>query len=497
MLRHVTYKRNEKDFATKVVEDDITGTVSMYVGDNPVVVAETNPVTGGIELSGTGSVLTPKVSLTSTLLTDCILGQLPDGRFVGFGDTDSSFDTRLFISTAYSGGTITRVNSSRTFAGGDLKDTAGASICGANAGIIGAFFPSNGDILMVARAHSQASQHLFRIKPNANYGVANTVGNDANYSNGRAILDIGSLTQGSGQASCVIGTKANYGRCFCEATIGGAKVYLFAEYNVAAGRVNGSTNDQAIVWQSTDLGATWSKLLVFNTDGSTHQIDHFHGVLQDPYSGWIYFLTGDNGAENAVIAWDGVSAAPAANASLATIKATTGWRVISGGELNRYTDLCFGPTGLYSFPDCDDEAADTTSIAYVGTQMPRTLDYVATIAPVQRTKNLPPIMAARHKSGFAVMTSFMTADASIEDYLHIWIQDDPNGLLPWRLANKIRNYISATAVPWNLFWGTDGALYLCGKYGAGVQFSSVSKSGTTIRFEIKDYASGVAVFDGA
>ena len=52
MLRHATYKRNEKDFATRVVEDDNDQSVTMYVGDNPVVTAQTNPLTGGIELSG-------------------------------------------------------------------------------------------------------------------------------------------------------------------------------------------------------------------------------------------------------------------------------------------------------------------------------------------------------------------------------------------------------------------------------------------------------------
>lgn len=54
MLRHVVYKRNEKDFATKVVEDDVTGAVTQYVGDNPVVTAQTNPVTGGSVLSAGG-----------------------------------------------------------------------------------------------------------------------------------------------------------------------------------------------------------------------------------------------------------------------------------------------------------------------------------------------------------------------------------------------------------------------------------------------------------
>lgn len=54
MLHHVTYKRNEKDFATKVVEDDANGNVTMYVDDKPVVTAETNELNGGISFLAGG-----------------------------------------------------------------------------------------------------------------------------------------------------------------------------------------------------------------------------------------------------------------------------------------------------------------------------------------------------------------------------------------------------------------------------------------------------------
>ena len=52
MLRHVVYKRNEKDFATRVVENDATGEVTQYVGDAAVVTATINDLTGGIEFDG-------------------------------------------------------------------------------------------------------------------------------------------------------------------------------------------------------------------------------------------------------------------------------------------------------------------------------------------------------------------------------------------------------------------------------------------------------------
>jgi len=58
MLRHVVYKRNEKDFATRVVEDDATGVVTQYVGDAAVVTATINDLTGVIELSAGGEPIT-------------------------------------------------------------------------------------------------------------------------------------------------------------------------------------------------------------------------------------------------------------------------------------------------------------------------------------------------------------------------------------------------------------------------------------------------------
>lgn len=432
--------------------------------------------------------------LNPELLTDCVIGQLPDGRFVGWGANDASFDIRFWVSTAYRGGTITRVNASQiNVQAGGLQDTAGVEIGGAGAGWNNAWTASNGDIIALGKAASVNTYHLFRMKPsNAVYGTAGTVGSDGAYSNKRACLDVGRPVQGGGGHVQMVRGLSQH--AFCEARINGVSVYIFAEYNIASGRVAGGANDQVIAWRSTDAGATWSKLLEFNTSG-THVTDHFHGVVQDPYTGWVYFMTGDTGAECAVIAWDGVSAAPAANSSFATIAATPGWRVSSGNELRRLTCVLFGPAGLYTIPDADIETDDATTTAYVGITLPRTLDYVATIGPAPRVDNTPPVLAARHPSGWGVIGSFRTAGPQ-EEYFHLWINDDPNGQGLWRLAAKVRNYRTVTATPARLWFGTDGALYFAGGYGAGVQFSTAVLSGTTIRFVLSDGA-GLVVFDGA
>lgn len=438
----------------------------------------------------------PSIGLDASVLTDCIFGQLPDGRFVGMGDLDNSSDSRLWISTGYNSGTITRMNATSTFVqSGGLQDTAGAEWSGAGAKIFNAWTVSNGDVMMLVQASGVATYHLFRCKANNNaLGATNSIGSDVNYSNKRACLDIGRPTQGSG--GIVTGVRCLAGRSFLEATINNAKVYLFAEYNINGSRTPGSTNDAVFVWQSMDAGATWSKLLTFNTDGSNTNIDHFHGVVQDPYTGWIYFMTGDVGSKNRIIAWDGVSAAPAANSSIATINSTAGWRCIGGDELKRLTDISFGPSSLYSLPDSDDETAETTTTAFVGTMMPRTLDYVSSVAPaVGRLAKIPPIMAARSAQGWAAFTTFRTTGAA-ENYLQVWLQDDVNGARPWRLTNKLRNYITATATPSQFFIGTDGALYLSGKSGNSIQFTSAAKVATSIRLTPAPYSAAIAVFDG-
>ena len=484
-------------YAAQGTAEYVTGT-SPVCTDGPVALA-TDPLTGEIALTGAGNTFAgqyPMVSLSPELLNDCVFGQITDGRFLGMGDQDGSGDTRLWLSTGYKTGTLTRVNSSAaSVASGGLQDTAAAEIGTGSAGkIVNAWPVTNGDILMMTRASLVDTYHLFRLKANNNaMGVASSVGSDASYSNKKAILDIGRLVQGSGAHS--VGITALSNRSFCEATINNAKVYLFAEYNINGARVSGSTDDQVRVWKSTDSGANWTKLLEFNTDG-THKISHFHAVIQDPYTKWVYFLTGDIGTENSIIAWDGVSAAPAANSALSVFATTAGWKVISGSELNRHTDLCFGPAGIYSIPDADTEAYETTSTAYVGVTLPKTLDFVSMVTTVSRLDLIPPLMAVRSSQGWAAFVSFRTTGAA-EDYLHLWIQDDANGYRKWRLANKIRNYLTPTSRTANFWFGTDGALYLCGRSGQSTQFSSAAKLSTSVRFTPIAYtATEPNVFDG-
>jgi len=460
--------------------DPTTGALVGYIDAN-----------GNEQLGGAVSGAGIPVGLSPALIAGrAITGQLPNGMFIGMlGDS-----SHVSYAAAYDASPV-QILSSRSYVAGNILDTLGNQITAMS--WVNAWPCSNGDIVAYGTCSgaqgagvTTGASYLFRMKQNTNaVGSVNSMGSDANYSNKQAILDLGRIGGTQGPA----GIRALTSRSFLEATILGAKVYLFAEYNVASGRVSGSTNDQVRLWKSTDLGATWTALLTFNTSG--HQVSHIHSVVQDPYSKWIYVMFGDIGAENGVLAWDGVSAAPAANTALASFSATPGWRVVSGSELNRFTDLCFGPLGLYTIPDADSETFDTTTTAFVGVTVPRTLDYVASHSPVARVAAIPPIINYRDVNNkWGMVSSFFTTGAA-ESYIHFWLQDDANGLLPWRLSNKIKLYSSGTGYPLNLFMGTDGYLYMASSSTAGLYFNSAQSARSTLRIAVTGPSSSTAVFD--
>ena len=118
MLRHATYKRNEKDFATKVVEDDSTGIVTLYIDDKTVVTSETDHVTGVIKygdipvanvkaygLKGDG-VTNDQVAMDALLASgiDCIY--FPKGVYKGYFNNRRSNRTFIFEEGAIVDGVV-------------------------------------------------------------------------------------------------------------------------------------------------------------------------------------------------------------------------------------------------------------------------------------------------------------------------------------------------------------------------------------------------------
>lgn len=396
-----------------------------------------------------------------------IFCKMTDGQFLCTDLTTGFFGTKLFKLDGDPLGDYTTTLLANTNVA-NLKNDAGSTISGASLPFIWlAWETSDGAVFFVVGGGTPMANknYLYRATP-----TTYTVGNNAStYDNLEPVLEIGTL---GGTHHTNI--KAFTNRNFCEATVAGVTLYLFVEYNVASGRVDGTGNDVCRIWQSSD-GISWTALWTVNNDGSNHRIDHFHAVKQNPHNKWIYFFTGDSEAESAIIAWDGSSAAPADNATLATFASTSGWKIITGTELARWTDGLFDPLYLYSIPDADTETANTGTVAYVGVQIPTYLEYVASMDAVTRTDNIPPALCLKC-DGFDMVVSFKGANAGT--YIHVWTSIDRGRT--WVKAAHLRNYKSAAtlALPGNVFQDSvTKRIYIVGS--TGTQFTSDTQSMTS------------------
>lgn len=427
------------------------------------------------------------------------------GTFTGNIVTDN-------IVTAGGGNTVVsaKFNLNDATAAQGLYNNAGdAIVSGANSVIQQVWRLSTGTMLMLSNSHNATPAHaafyLHRVAGNFDCGTS------AN--NRRASLHLGA-NDANGVAAPVPGVRALHQRSLCEFTRNdGTKVVLLAEYNVAnagsnAPRTSGGTNDQVTVWQSTNDGVSFTRLLQFNTDG-THRFDHFHSVVYNPYTRRVYFLTGDTGDENAVIGWDGESAAPGAtpglNPTLAQIAAAPGWWIRYGNELCRYGDLVFAPGGgVYGLPDSDSNPellGDVTQSipaknvdAYVSCQLSHSLDTVVAGKPVQRYKNIPPLIGLRHSSGAMVYGSLRTVDngaggnnvagPTFEPFHWFWTstEESPH---EWNLAAKLRNFNNtATGNVLDLWEDSQGNVIAGATFSRGTSWGAASRTVSCAIFQV-------------
>jgi hypothetical protein len=160
-----------------------------------------------------------------------------------------------------------------------------------------------------------------------------------------------------GEGNGPLNTNANFVRILRgtleltrDVPAGGGKGTLFiGEYNISHTRINGSTNDRIRIMKSVDGGITWTKVMEWNTNG-LNQIGHIHAMKQDPYTGEIYICTGDSFNKAGLIKWDGTSPFPD-NITLPNLAKTPGFRVLTGAQRYRATDVLFDEQSFYIFVD--------------------------------------------------------------------------------------------------------------------------------------------------
>lgn len=311
--------------------------------------------------------------------------------------------------------------------------------------------------------------HLFR-SPSGLTSVTGPAGANC------AVLDIG--TDGGTQHTSIrLLAQHSITEIYCN---DGTWKVVVCEYNVRSSRTSGASNDVVRAWVSSDGGATFSSLLTFNT-GGTHQTNHLHGAVQDPYTGYVYFMLGDTVAQRYLISWDGISAAPAANSSFATIGATAGWKITRDTELARLTTMRFTPTTIYSIPDCDDENTDTTSLAFNGVVYPKDLGYISTTGVIAgRAAKFPPLISCDLPNKSALLCTFRSANANASDLtLHLFFSGDHE---TWEKVDSLPTGVSdsSTSVPTAMFYDPSSAcIIISGVYGKSIDFGDITSSGSS------------------
>ncbi|HEY1129133.1 MAG TPA: hypothetical protein VGF12_07000 [Roseateles sp.] len=268
-------------------------------------------------------------------LQQTLFNQLPNGNYIGTAALPESvgfYGSKLFLASGPLSNLVP-VGQNATLAS-VLKTSAGATIT--NGTLTGAWALPDGNLLFTVNSNGGATSgraflYYGKVAAGAITAATLTVGNNAAaFDNGCAVLDIGN--KGGAQTADI---RILHDRSICIATIAGNTVLFLSEYNVAGGRVQGGANDQCRVWRSTDLGKTWAIFLEFNTDGANRQVRHGHGVVQDPATGFVYFLFGDD-PTSGIIRWDGSAAAPPANTAMPDFNKFAGWHALS--RLDALTD---------------------------------------------------------------------------------------------------------------------------------------------------------------
>ena len=137
---------------------------------------------------------------------------------------------------------------------------------------------------------------------------------------------------------------------------GGLGDIIIGEYNTNSSRPVGSTNDRVRVVRSTDGGATWTTLMNWNTNG-TNQVGHVHTLSQDPYTGYLYFGTGDETNKAAILRWDGASPWTD-NTTMPNFATLPGFKVATGAQRYRTVGILYSANYIHTFSDTTADPAN-------------------------------------------------------------------------------------------------------------------------------------------
>jgi hypothetical protein len=319
-----------------------------------------------------------------------------------------------------------------------LKTKSGVAFAPGAEGLVAQVWPlPNGDVLFSTEIVPGNSNYLYKMS-----GSTGTVGNNAAHNNKRAVMNMGERGAGT-----VADIRALHHRSLLVVKVNSATVLFFGEFNI------NSTTPHVALWKSVDMGDNWSKVIEWNTVG--HQVAHIHGVVQNPYNGWIYLLFGDQDSESGIVAWDGKSTAPPDNTPLDQIGNSRGWKSLAHSPRVRTGDLVFTPPPngkCVWIPDVDSiNRWDNPWAKLVGQRANYDLTDLEATGEIPYSDGIVPILGARSdSSGNIYWTSYRNTGITKppEKKLHVWKSTDAG--LSWRLVAKVDTLSANTSVPQDL-----------------------------------------------
>jgi hypothetical protein len=352
-----------------------------------------------------------------------------------------------------------------------LKTTAGTACVNGN--ILGAKWLTDTRFMFTSRSLNGAmSNKSFLYICNYN-GTAWTVGNNSPaFDNNQASFDFGLFSGGQADNVSLLHARS------WDSNVSGS-VILVGEYNTASGRVNGSTNDAVRVYRSTDSGATFSPLINFNTDGSTNQIRHCHGVKFDVFTGDWYMFFGDD-PTSALLRWDGVSAAPPANTAMPNFSNYRGWEVLSDnfGFECRSGDVTIHPNNVYYMSD---NSEPNTPIKYAFQVSKNKPMYKIQSAEFERTNGRPPLIACNLPNGAAIWASMSESTDTFESWkgFDFWYTTDGSSYI--KIAKTRATSVGASfSVLYNMFITKTGFFVISGIPSKGAKLLSGANNGSLL-----------------
>lgn len=415
-------------------------------------------------VSGGGIQVAPSIAMqgfaAATTIPEIVFDQSKGGKylFTQYDGTYGSFTSALSIATGTLA-SMTKTSIQTQTNVSSLKDHLGAAITAG--AIVCAWWISETRFMFVGKKNSGNTHYVWICDFNG--GAWKVGANSPTFDDTIAVQALGLYSGGQAGLSGVLHSRS-------VAMNSDRSLILLAEYNVATGRVAGSTNDAVRVYQSTNQGATWTALLTSNTSGN--QIRHWHFVKYDPYNArrpWI--IGGGDDPLSAVIGWDGTSSAPAANTPFtqAGFAGYPGWEVMhdTAGLECRSGDIAIHPQTLHYMSDNSEVNTQEKYNFQVSKQAPMCR---IRSNPHDRTTGRSPIMCCELPNGAAYWITLREAadlGASPETFPGYDFYYTPDGVNFTKVAKTRDNSVGVTGNVSNFFMTNEGLIVISGLNAKG------------------------------